>query len=102
MEALSPCLTGTYVAPAAPAAKSYAKVSSRNWAKIVKAPDKYTGKGFQVWACISQFDAATGDDSLPRAGFVQKEPYWYSDGDNAISRVMPLGSVTSSPTISWS
>jgi hypothetical protein len=46
--------------------------------------DKYTGKGYLVWACITQFDAATGDDSFrAQAGYTDLL-YWYTDGDNAI------------------
>jgi hypothetical protein len=72
--------------PAAAAAvslpKSYAKLSKRNWAKLVKSPDKYIGKGYQVWGCITQFDAATGPDSFRADASYHKEPYWYV-GENS-------------------
>jgi hypothetical protein len=45
-----------------PKPMAYGKLSDRAWAKLVKSPDRYTGKGYELWACISQFDAATGDD----------------------------------------
>jgi rubredoxin len=62
---------------------TYAKLTSRQWAKIVKDPDAYTGKTYQVWGCIWQFDAATGTDSFLAYASFQKEPYWYLDGENA-------------------
>ncbi len=62
--------------------KSHAKVTERNWKKIVKAPDDYTGKGYQLWACITQFDAATGDDSFLGNASFKKLKYWYQ-GENA-------------------
>jgi DNA-directed RNA polymerase subunit RPC12/RpoP len=68
--------------PAKPA--TYAKPTNRQWAQIVKSPDKYIGKGYQVWACITQFDAATGPDTFRAQASNAKEEYWYSDGDNAL------------------
>jgi hypothetical protein len=63
---------------------TYAKLSSRAWAKLVKAPDNYIGKGYQIWACISQFDAATGLDSFRGQASYHKLTYWYTDGANTI------------------
>jgi hypothetical protein len=62
---------------------SYATLSSRNWAKVVKAPDNYIGKGYKLWGCISQFDAATGAGSFRAETSYRKESYWYSEGTNA-------------------
>lgn len=67
-----------------PAKVSYAKLSNRAWAKLVKSPDKYLGKTYQIWACITQFDAATGDDSFRGEASNKKRTYWYSDGDNTM------------------
>jgi hypothetical protein len=50
----------------------------------VKAPDKYTGGHYVVWACVTQFDAATGSDSFRGQASYKKLTYWYSDGDNAL------------------
>jgi hypothetical protein len=61
----------------------YAKLTARAWAKIVKAPDDYLGNGYQIWGCVTQFDAATGPDSFRAQASYQKQAYWYSDGDNA-------------------
>ena len=62
---------------------TYAALSSRAWSLIVKSPDRYAGKGYIVWACIFQFDAATGDDGFLAQTSYRKESYWYSDGENA-------------------
>ena len=37
-----------------------------------------------MWGCISQFDAATGDDTFRARASYANQTYWYSDGDNAI------------------
>lgn len=62
---------------------TFAKLTSRQWARLVKAPDDYTGNGYVVWACITQFDAATGDDAFRAQASYAKIAYWYSDGTNA-------------------
>lgn len=61
---------------------TYAKLTSRQWARIVKSPDTYVGKGYYLWGCISQFDAATGEDSFRAQTSYRNEDYWFSDGDN--------------------
>lgn len=63
---------------------TYAKLSSRAWSQLVKAPDNYAGKGYLVWACVTQFDAATGTDSFRAQGSYKDQEYWYTDGDNAL------------------
>ena len=63
---------------------TYTKLTARAWQLLVKAPDNYTGKGYQVWACITQFDAATGTDSFRAQASYANITYWYSDGDNAL------------------
>ncbi len=61
----------------------YAELSKRAWQKLVKNPDAYLGKGYKVWACIWQFDAATGDDGFLGYASYRREDYWALDGDNA-------------------
>ena len=63
---------------------TYAKLTARQWAKIVKSPDDYIFETYQVWGCISQFDAATGSDTFRAQASYKKLAYWYSDGDNAV------------------
>jgi hypothetical protein len=62
---------------------TFAKLTSRAWSQLVKAPDNYLGKGYQVWACISQFDAATGTDTFRGEASYKNQEYWYVDSDNA-------------------
>ncbi len=50
----------------------------------MKAPDDYFGKTYQVWACISQFDAATGADTFRGEASNKKRTYWFSDGENSL------------------
>ena len=66
-----------------PTPVAYNQLSDRTWQLLVKTPDKFTGRAYQHWACIYQFDAATGADSfLGRASNKQLE-YWWTDGENA-------------------
>ena len=67
-----------------PVPVSYAKLTQRAWQLLVKAPDNYTGNAYQVWGCISQFDAATGTDTFRAQASYTKVTYWYSDADNAL------------------
>jgi hypothetical protein len=67
-----------------PTKVSYKKLSDRSWRKVVKSPDAYIGKTYQLWACISQFDAATGDDTFRGQASNKRREYWYSDGENAL------------------
>lgn len=67
-----------------PAKVEYKKLSDRSWQKVVKAPDSYIGRTYQVWACISQFDAATGLDTFRGEASNKNCEYWYLDGDNAL------------------
>lgn len=66
-----------------PTAVEYKKLSMRSWRKVVKAPDDYIGRSYQVWGCIWQFDAATGPDSFLAQAAPKRLDYWYSDGENA-------------------
>jgi hypothetical protein len=65
-------------------ASSYATISARTWALIVKDPDKYFGRGYKLWACITQFDAATGADVFRADASYRNEPNWYLANDNAL------------------
>ncbi len=61
---------------------SYRSLTARQWKLLVKAPDRTIGKGYQIWACITQFDAATGGDSFLAEASYKKEKYWFN-GENA-------------------
>jgi hypothetical protein len=71
------------VAPAVPKPTSFKTLSKRNWQKLVKAPDNYLGAGYKVWACITQFDAATGTDTFRADASYQQLKSWIN-GDNAL------------------
>ncbi len=84
---------GTDAAPSDPPASptiaikkpaSYAKLSDRDWKRVVKAPDKYVNKGFVLWACVSQFDAATGTGGFRAYASNKKVETWVLDGVNAV------------------
>ncbi|HEY2916024.1 MAG TPA: hypothetical protein VGI98_02300, partial [Candidatus Limnocylindrales bacterium] len=62
---------------------------------IVKNPDAYIGNHYQVWACIFQFDAATGPDDFLAYASYAKIPYWYLDGDNSAFGVIGAPSLDS-------
>jgi hypothetical protein len=81
--ALLPTPEPTPEPTAKPVAITYAKLTSRNWAKIVKAPDKYIGKGYQIWACVFQFDAATGPGSFLANASHKRQEYWSLYGENS-------------------
>lgn len=88
--AVSPTPTGTPAptapptpAPTAtpkPTAVTYAKLTSRQWAVLLKSPDSYVGQGYQVWACISTFNATTGPGAFLAQASYQLETYWYIKG----------------------
>jgi hypothetical protein len=69
--------------PAPERPSTYEKLSRRDWQRLIKSPERYADRGYQVWACIFQFDAATGEEGfLGMAGHTRLD-YWYTDGDNA-------------------
>ena len=63
---------------------SYATLTSRAWALLVKAPDNYLGNTYKICACITQFDAATGPDGFRAQASYGNQTYWYTDGANAV------------------
>ncbi|HEY8867784.1 MAG TPA: Ig-like domain-containing protein, partial [Candidatus Limnocylindrales bacterium] len=67
----------------APTPTTYATLTSRTWAQLAKAPDSYIAKGYKVWGCITQFDAATGLGMFRAQASYRDETYWYTDGKNA-------------------
>lgn len=75
---LPPTPTPTPAPVDTPAPVTFAKVSSRTWAQIVKSPDSYVGNRYQVWACITQFDAATGPAAFLTDASYQRERYWFN------------------------
>jgi hypothetical protein len=77
-----PTAAPTTAATPKPIAVSYKKLSSRSWAQVVKSPDNYIGRGYVLWACINQFDAATGPGAFLANASYKAQEYWWSDGEN--------------------
>ena len=65
---------------------TYKQLSKRDWQRLVRSPDDHIDERVQVWACISQFDAATGDDTFRgEAANKRLGQYdWFISGDNAL------------------
>ena len=62
----------------------YRKLTKRGWQRLVKAPDRSLGKRYNLFACITQFDTATGGDSFLAQASNKHQRYWFTDGDNAL------------------
>lgn len=65
---------------------SYKNLSDRDWKLLAKNPDRYAGNHFIVYANVTQFDSATGDDTF-RADAAGRDmrSYGFWDGaDNAL------------------
>jgi len=71
--------------PAQAAGSQHEKLGDRAWAQVVKDPDAHVGERLQAWACITQFDAATGSDSFRGDASNKKlgEYEWFG-ADNAL------------------
>ncbi|HLX33811.1 MAG TPA: hypothetical protein VKR30_01065 [Candidatus Limnocylindrales bacterium] len=62
---------------------TFAKLTSREWALLLKSPDSFVGRGYQVWACISTFDATTGPGAFLGQASFAIQTYWYLKGTPA-------------------
>ena len=62
---------------------SYKQLTAREWDLLVKTPDDYTGNGYIVWGCITQFDAATGEAAFLATSAEGPREYWSTDSDQA-------------------
>ena len=70
-------------APSFKLPKSYAKLAKADWTRALDAAERTVAKGYQVWACITQFDTATGRESFRAAASYRKEPSWSRLATNA-------------------
>ena len=60
------------------------RVTERQWAKVVKNPDKYKGKRYIIYGEVNQFDSATGDSNfLADTANHDTTSYGYFDGENS-------------------
>lgn len=69
----------------APRPVTFATLSDRDWALLVKDPDAHEGQGVSLWACIVQFDTATGTSAF-RGNALNRDAgsSWFLDGENAV------------------
>jgi hypothetical protein len=59
----APSATPTPEPVADPAAKPR-RLTAREWSKVARSPDKYTGRAYIVYGHVTQFDTATGEDAF--------------------------------------
>jgi hypothetical protein len=60
------------------------KVTERQWAKVVKNPDRYEGKRYIIYGEVNQFDSATGESNfLADTANRNTTSYGYFDGENS-------------------
>jgi hypothetical protein len=71
--------------PQEPKSAPAARVSKRQWAKIVKKPESYKGDKYILYGQVTQFDSATGDDSfLADTAHRNTMSYDFFDGENTL------------------
>lgn len=80
--AIVPAATSMPTATAKPQQMSFATLSDRGWKRLVKNPEATKGRGYVLYACVWQFDGATGPTQFLASASYRKETYWYSDGEN--------------------
>lgn len=64
---------------------SYKRLNTRAWQRLVRSPDDHIGERIQLWACIYQFDSATGPEAFQALAAPRKlgELAWYTSGENS-------------------
>jgi hypothetical protein len=68
-----------------PKSEPAARISKRQWAKIVKKPESYKGEKCIIYGQVTQFDSATGDDSfLADTAHRNTMSYDFFDGENTL------------------
>jgi hypothetical protein len=68
-----------------PKTEPAARVSKRQWAKIVKKPESYKGDKYIIYGQVTQFDSATGDDNfLADTAHRNTMSYGFFDGENTL------------------
>jgi len=61
------------------------KVTKRQWAKVVKNPDTYSGKRYIIYGQVTQFDSATSPDTFRAdTAYTDTRGYGYFDGADTI------------------
>lgn len=80
--ATTPTDTNTHQArPSKPAPTSYRRLTARKWRQLAKNPDARVGECVVVYGEITQFDAATGDETFLASvgGTYQRPEYGFVD-----------------------
>lgn len=67
----------------APAVKPQ-KITARQWSKIARSPDKYTGKAYVVYGAVTQADSATGESAFRANVDGVRHTEWWEYDTNAI------------------
>jgi hypothetical protein len=57
--------------------KSYAAIRPRDFALLVKSPDKHIGKKYVIHGLVTQFDSATGEDTFRADTAATRQSDWY-------------------------
>jgi hypothetical protein len=57
-------------------------LGEHDWQLLVKSPDTSRGRGYVVFACVTQFDSATGSTAFRANASWHREEYSFA-GDNA-------------------
>jgi hypothetical protein len=79
---------GPTAAPTSPAASpspaqgNFDTLTGNGWAKVVAAPDMYTGDGLQLWGCITKLEPAT--DGFRAQASNREKTDWPADGKLAV------------------
>lgn len=63
---------------------TFSTLADRDWALLIKDPDAHQGEGVSVWACIVQFDTATGAGAFRGNALNHEADSWLLDGENAV------------------
>jgi hypothetical protein len=74
--------------PPAPAKKVYKAIAAREFAKLCKNPDAYTGRTFIIWGEVTQFDSATGTEGFRANIGATKRPIQYGFADYTQNSIM--------------
>jgi hypothetical protein len=64
--------------------KSYAAIKPRDFALLVKSPDKHIGKKYVIYGHVTQFDSATGDDTFRADTAATRQSEWYDYDVNTL------------------
>lgn len=62
---------------------TFARITRGAFLKVVVDPERYAGRGYVVWACITQFDATTGTERFRADSSNRRERDWGGNGENS-------------------